>query len=108
LLTVAEHKGIESLSSTMISSIARRGLALNKGALGNSVQIRFMGSKKGENNKGRLDAMPTKKNQGKEEKGGKPKDGKDKKGDKEPQQGKSPKKSAKSKGKYDDDSDDER
>ena len=95
----------------MMSSIARRTLALNKGAFGNSVQIRFMGSKKGDNKKERLDTMPTKKNQGKTEQAGKQKDGKDKKGDKsnkEPQAGKSEKKPARSKGKYNEDSDDER
>jgi hypothetical protein len=95
----------------MISSIARRTLTLNKGAFGNSVQIRFMGSKKGDNKKERLDTMPTKKNQGKAEQAGKQKDGKDKKGDKsnkEPQAGKSERKPARSKGKYNDDSDDER
>jgi hypothetical protein len=114
LFAVAEQKGIESLSSTMISSIARRTLALNKGAFGNSVQLRLMGSKKGDNKKERLDTMPTKKNQGKVDQGGKQKDGnqtKDKKGDKsnkEPQAGKSERKPARSKGKYDADSDDER
>jgi hypothetical protein len=96
----------------MMSSITRRTLlALNKGAFGNSVQIRFMGSKKGDNKKERLDTMPTKKNQGKTEQAGKQKDGKDKKedkSDKEPQAGKSQKKPARSKGKYNEDSDDER
>lgn len=98
----------------MLSSVARRTLALNKGALGTSVQIRLLGSKKGDNKKERLDTMPTKKNQGKAEQDGKHKDGnqsKDKKGDKsnkEQQVGKSAKKPARSKGKYDADSDDER
>jgi hypothetical protein len=114
LFAAADHKRIESLFSTMISSIARRAVALNKGVFGNSVQIRLMGSKKGDNKKERLDTMPTKKNQGKAEQGGKQKDGnqtKNKKGDKsnkEPQTGKNERKPARSKGKYDADSDDER
>jgi hypothetical protein len=114
LFAVAEHKGTEYLSSTMISSIARRAVALSKGVFGNSVQIRLMGSKKGDNKKERLDTMPTKKNQSKTEQGGKQKDGnqtRDKKGvksNKEPQAGKSERKAARSKGKYDADSDDDR
>jgi hypothetical protein len=102
------------LSSAMISAAARRTLTLNKATLGMSVQIRLLSSKKGENKKERLDTMPTKKNQDKVEHARKSKDGhqtKDKKGDKsnkEPQLGKSERKSARSKGKYDVDSGDER
>jgi hypothetical protein len=82
----------------MISSAARRTLALNEGTLGKYVQIRLLSSKKGENK--RLDNMPTKKNQDKAAQAAKNKDGhqtKDKKevkSEKETHAGKSERKQA--------------
>jgi hypothetical protein len=73
----------------MISSAARRTLALNKATLGKYVQIRLLSSKKGENKKERLDNMPTKKNQDKATK-----DKKEEKSQKEPHAGKNERKQA--------------